>query len=69
MKTASQLPNSLGLTLSDFCRFGDVKGHLSECSFADADKLLQAILALLNGIEKWHIRWFSRVDGVAEKLN
>jgi hypothetical protein len=42
-----------------------VKGYLSGCSFADADQLLQTVLARLNGIEKATLQFFFGLSGDA----
>jgi hypothetical protein len=55
MKKAFQPVYSPNLAVSDFYPFGHVKG----CSIAKRNHLRQAILALLNRIEKWHSRIFS----------
>jgi hypothetical protein len=58
MKEAPQLPYFLDLASSDFHLLGQVKGPLLGCPFVDTDQLLQAILALLKGIDKQDSRRF-----------
>jgi hypothetical protein len=68
MKKAHQPFYSPDLAPCDFDLPGDVKGPLSGCSFADADALLRAVLALSNGMENRRSRRFFRVDRAVEKL-
>jgi hypothetical protein len=52
MEKTPHLPYSPDLTLSDFYLFGHVKNRLAGASFADADKLLEAMMIVLDEIEK-----------------
>jgi hypothetical protein len=65
-KKAPQPPYSLDPASFDFYLLVHVKRCLSGCLLADADQLLQTILALLNGIEQATIQavfleWMERL--------
>jgi Zn-dependent M16 (insulinase) family peptidase len=52
MKPVPHFPYSPDLTLSDFYLFGYVKTYLTGVLFEDAERLLEVIQAVLEGIEK-----------------
>jgi hypothetical protein len=52
MKRAPRPPYSPDLAPCDFYLFGYIKRLVARCEFVDRSKLLQAVMDILNGIEK-----------------
>jgi histone-lysine N-methyltransferase SETMAR len=72
LKRAPQPPFSPDLAPSDFYLFGKVKTALMGATFEDAEQLLQAVMAVLNGISRDELErvfeeWLVRLDACVQQ--